>query len=211
MSIQRAEILDRACQLFLEEGLEGFTMRRLAGRLGVTAPAIYRHYASKEAVLTDVVEEAYGRMSTYLRGALEGDSPGGRFRRAGDGYLAFALENPRLYQVLYASPEMMGVEDISELRERHGAALEQFWHDRVRECMDAGLLREADPGDVALTLWAHAHGLIALYLQGMLETDEAGFRELYRSSHRRALRGLAGEGPGAWTAAGDAGAAGAAT
>jgi hypothetical protein len=67
----------------------------------------------------------------------------------------------------------------------------QFWNDRVRECMDAGMFRTADPTAIGITLWGHAHGLVSLYLSGALQLDEDGFRALYRASANRVLRGLA--------------------
>src|SRR5690606_6240441 len=47
MSEQRERILACACELYLTDGLDGFSMRKLARSLGVTAPALYRHYESK--------------------------------------------------------------------------------------------------------------------------------------------------------------------
>ena len=59
MPAQREKILACACELYLETGLPGFSMRKLAKNVGVTAPALYRHYDGKEKVLADVVREAY--------------------------------------------------------------------------------------------------------------------------------------------------------
>lgn len=195
MTTHRDDILDSACALYLAEGLEGFSMRQLARRVGVTAPALYRHYENREAVLAEVVGEAYQRLVRYLYRALEGDTPVERFRRAGMAYLDFALENPSLYQMLYASRDVLGMERLSEEARAQSCAIGQFWRDRVREVMDAGFLEEGDPEQVALTLWSHAHGLVALHLRGMLEVDEEEFRNLYVESTRRVLRGLStGEG-----------------
>ncbi len=191
MATQRENILDSACDLYLAEGLEGFSMRQLARRVGVTAPALYRHYENREAVLAEVVGEAYRRLLQYLYRALEGDTPVERFRRAGMAYLDFALENARLYQMLYASRDVLGMERLSEEARAQSCAIGQFWRDRVREVMDAGFLEEADPEQVSVTLWSHAHGLIALHLRGMLEAGEEEFRNLYAESTRRVLRGLA--------------------
>lgn len=191
MATKRADILDSACDLYLAEGLEGFSMRQLARRVGVTAPALYRHYENKEAVLAEVVGEAYRRLVQYLYRALEGETPEARFRLAGRAYADFALENPRLYQMIYASRDVLGMERLSEETRSQAFAIGQFWRDRVREVMDAGTLEQRDPEEAAVTLWSHAHGLIALHLRGMLETDEEEFRNLYDESTRRVLRGLA--------------------
>lgn len=191
MSEQREKILACACDLYLEDGLEGFSMRKLARAVGVTAPALYRHYESKERVLLDVVGEAYRSLAEYLYRGLQGRTPEERFRLAGEGYLAFALENARLYEVLFAFPDLIGMEDLPEEVEGQACAIGQFWNDRVRECMDAGLLEPGDPGELSASLWAHAHGLVSIWLRGMVDLDDEGFRAFYRESSRRVLAGLA--------------------
>lgn len=55
---RRGEILDAALQVFGESGYEAGTMRNIAQRVGFTEPALYRHYASKEALLVDLVSAA---------------------------------------------------------------------------------------------------------------------------------------------------------
>lgn len=191
MADTRERILTCACELYLTDGLDGFSMRKLARSVGVTAPALYRHYEGKEAVLVDVIGEAYKLLAEYLYRALEGGDALERFRRAGDGYLDFALENPRLYEVLYASPDSLGIVELpDELCARIGA-VGQFWHDRLRELQDEGYLKEGDPRDVGMTMWSHAHGIISLYLRGFLHVEENEFRKVYRASSTRVLRGVA--------------------
>jgi AcrR family transcriptional regulator len=191
MSDQRDKILACACDLYLKSGFEGFSMRKLAGCVGVTAPALYRHYASKERVLVDVIGEAYQRMAAHLYRALEGRTPVERIRMAGMGYLTFAVEHPRLYEVLFASPDLMGMQEAPQELESQWCALGQFWKDRVRECIDSGALRDGEPEAIAMTMWAHAHGLISLYLSGMLRVSREEFAGVYRTSVRRMLAGIA--------------------
>jgi TetR/AcrR family tetracycline transcriptional repressor len=52
---RRAQVLQAAIELLDEVGLDGLTMRLLASRLGVRAGALYRHYASKQALLDAMV------------------------------------------------------------------------------------------------------------------------------------------------------------
>lgn len=193
MSIQREDVLAQACDLYLAEGLDGFTMRKLARAVGVTAPALYRHYESKEAVLCDLVREAYGRFTSYLYRALEGGSPQERLRWAGEAYLSFVLEHPHWYRMVFVAPEHLGLGALPRDIESQGCAVHQFWVDRLRECMDAGLLEQDDPVQVGLTLWGHAHGLIRLFQSGQLGMSEEAFRGLYMASARRLLMGVATE------------------
>ena len=191
MAIQRDDIRNHATELYLCGGLRALSMRKLAGRLGVTAPAIYRYYASKEEVLRDIVREAYRQSATYIYRALSAATPLERFRRAGEENLDFALTHPRWYEMMYLSPERFGWSDYPPEVAAHAHATHQFWMDRVRECVDAGYLRaEADIRDVGMTMWAHSHGLITIYMRGLLELSETEFREVYRASARRMLLGL---------------------
>jgi len=193
MSDQREHILACACDLYVNAGLEGFSMRKLAKAVGVTAPALYRHYENREHVIADVVREAYREFSAYLYRALEGRTPLERIVKAGEGYLDFALEHPRWYQILFISPAQLGMDRLPDDIEAHGCAIHQFWVDRVREVQDEGLMKAGDPMEVSLTMWAHAHGLLALYRHGNLQTDEATFRRMFRESGARMMAGLATE------------------
>jgi AcrR family transcriptional regulator len=165
-------------------------MRKLADAVGVTAPALFRHYGGKEEVLLDVMGEAHSDLMGYLTRARQGQTPLERFSLAGAAYLDFALENPRWFKMIYAFAEFIGLEELPEEVSRRTCAVQQFWHDRVRECVDAGLLRAEAPEVIGLTLWAHAYGLISLYLKGMLGMPEEAFRQAYRDSFRRIFVGL---------------------
>ena len=187
MSTQRELILSEACALLTSGGLEALTMRRLAKRLGVTAPALYRHYGSKEMVLVDVVGEAFKVFAQYLYRALEGRTPTERFSMTGRSYLAFALEHPRYYQLLH-----MGRDALPEEAGDHACATGQFMVDRVREGMESGMLKAGPPETVARTIWAHAHGLVSIYQRGLLRNiGEGEFRRLFLESSWRLMEGLA--------------------
>ncbi len=67
---RRGEILDAALAVFGEKGYEAGTMREIAARVGVSEPALYRHYASKEAILGDIVATAGDRISGEMRRGL---------------------------------------------------------------------------------------------------------------------------------------------
>jgi AcrR family transcriptional regulator len=191
MSDPRQDILASACDLYLSKGLDGFSMRGLAKEVGVTAPALYRYYDGREAVLADVVRHAYRAFMSYLYRALEAPTPLERFTRAGEGFLAFALEHPRWYAIMFSGPERLGMAKMPEDIEAMGCAIHQFWIDRVSECMRAGVLVEGDPLETSLTLWAHAHGMIHLFHQGLLGKDVDAFRTLFRASGARLMAGVA--------------------
>jgi len=193
MSDQRERILDRACDLYLREGLDGFSMRKLAKEVGVTAPAIYRHYDGREEVLADVLREAHRTFSRHIYRALGAPTPLERFFGAGEGYLDFVFDHPRWYGMLFMAPEDLGMEALPEDITAMGCAIHQFWIDRVRECMQAGILKGGDPKEVSVTMWAHAHGLAQLYHQGHFRMSPEAFRNLFTASGARLMAGVATE------------------
>ena len=140
MSSQRDRILECACDLYLKHGLDGFSMRKLARRVGVTAPAIYRHYEGREAVLADVLREAHRTFARYLYAALAKPTELERFIGAGEGFLNFVIDHPRWYGIMHTAPEHLGLAALPEDIEALIGSVHRIWIDRVRECMDAGIL-----------------------------------------------------------------------
>ena len=193
MSSQRDRILECACDLYLKHGLDGFSMRKLARRVGVTAPAIYRHYEGREAVLADVLREAHRTFARYLYAALAKPTELERFIGAGEGFLNFVIDHPRWYGIMHTAPEHLGMAALPEDIEALIGSVHRIWIDRVRECMDAGILREGDPEMTSITMWAHAHGLVQLYHESALVMTEDEFRWLFEASGARLMTGVATE------------------
>ncbi|MBF5044989.1 TetR/AcrR family transcriptional regulator [Aggregicoccus sp. 17bor-14] len=190
MSEARDRILAAARALFLSGGAEALTMRAVAERVGVTATALYRHFEGKEALLEAVMREGHALFGSYLYRSLEvRGGPWERLQDSGERYLEFALQQPEAYRTLFMQPAQPC--EPGEREPPGGAATFRFLVDRVRECMDAGLLREDGPDAVALAIWAHVHGLVSLHLSGALGVEEPAFREAYRASVRRLFAGLA--------------------
>jgi AcrR family transcriptional regulator len=81
---RRGEILDAALAVFGEKGYEAGTMREIAAHVGVSEPAIYRHYESKEAILTDIVATAGDRITGEMRKGLAAVSRGNIVERLHD-------------------------------------------------------------------------------------------------------------------------------
>jgi len=190
MTTHRTEILESACELYVQDGLEGFSMRKLAKRLGVTAPALYRHFDSRERLVIEVLGEAYRLFAEYLYRALQGSTPARRLELARAEYLGFALEHPRMYEALYVSPDQVGVATGCEEIHHQGCSIGQFWVDRVRECIEDGILRPGSPQDIATTMWAHSHGLLSLWNRGLLPGDESEFRQFFHQSCNRVFAGV---------------------
>src|SRR5215475_10010329 len=98
----RRIILDAAGELFLEQGYEGFSMRRVAERIGYSATTIYRYYEDKDDLLFAVINEGFSEFARQLNEAAEGvSSPLKRLEALGQAYIRFGLDNPVYYQMMF--------------------------------------------------------------------------------------------------------------
>lgn len=184
----RVRILAAARDLFVEAGAEAVTMRAVAARVGLTPMALYRHFRSRAALLRAVSDEGHGTFLSYLQRALAEPSAAARLVRAGQEYLNFALEHPRDYTVMFMRPT--GLDEQRSGPQWRDVATFRFLVDRIRECVVAGVLRADDPESAALTVWAHVHGLVSLYLAQKLDLDEAAFRARFARSIADLARAL---------------------
>ncbi len=137
-------------------------MRAVATRAGCTAAAIYRHVASKEALVTLVVEESLHEYEQTLWREIA-SLPVGSFTRLatlGEAYIRFASERRSHFRVLFdpAVPRPRPIEDFP------GRAGFDILRQCVVEAMEAGELRRADPDLIALLLWTRVHGIATLLL-----------------------------------------------
>lgn len=190
----RERILEATRTLCIEEGFAALTMRRVADRVGVTAPAIYRHFAGKAELIHAMLDEARGVFAGYLARGLEAPTPRARFDRTAECYLDFALEQPRAYEMLFLTPNQFGLFGMpSSVREWEATppATFQLAVDRVAECMNSGDFKPGDPTAVALSISAVSHGMVAFWLAGRFGTDEDRFRQLYTTAISAHLEGIA--------------------
>jgi AcrR family transcriptional regulator len=187
----KVRLLTEARDLYLEAGFTQFSLREVARRVGVSAPAVYRHYRSKEALLGEVCAAGFRQFGSYLLRSLSEPTPRARLVRSGELYYRFALENPRDYRVIFmGDAESLTGEKVAR---RNPDATFQFLLDRVRECMKARVLKKGDEAEVAAIIWAHVHGLVSLRLTGHLRPvgDDDAFARFYAHSVERLLAGLA--------------------
>lgn len=185
----KARLLAIGRDLYLDAGTEGFSLREVARRAKISAPAVYRHFDGKEALLAAVCNDGFRVFSSYLIQALEAKTPAERLRATAEQYLRFGLENPRDYRFIFMT-DIAGLDDGQGFKQ---AATFQFLVDRVRECVDAKLLMERDPRELATIIWANVHGLVSLRLAGHLGPigDDDAFSRFYVAAGERVFAGLA--------------------
>lgn len=195
MTSLRERIAAAAQQLYLQEGLDGVTMRRVARAVGVSAPALYRHYRSKDELLDEIMKAGLRILEDYLKPALEARTSYRRLVELTENYLRFALEQPQYFDFAFLLPGR-SLDRVREEIDKPPWATFRMAVDQVAACMAEGIFRADDPLETAVTIWAEAHGLVTLFRTGRFGPDTEIFRQTYRRSVHQVLDGLTTEPPG---------------
>src|SRR5829696_7319563 len=115
---RREQILQAAAQLFAERGSRAVGVDDVGAAVGVTGPAIYRHFASKDAMLAEMLVRI---SETLLAGGTErvadvGDDPANQLRALIAFHVDFALDNPALITVQDRDLASLPERDAAQVR-----------------------------------------------------------------------------------------------
>jgi AcrR family transcriptional regulator len=163
----RQEILDAASELFVKEGYENVSMRRIADKIEYSPTTIYLYFKDKAELLEQVCVETFSRLNAHLTRILEqpGD-PIERLKRGLLAYINFGLENPHHYRAVFMMPVPESF-DHSRMAKPDAPGMQAFDFLRrsVYDCIAAGRFPQtADPETISQTLWAGVHGVTSLLI-----------------------------------------------
>src|ERR1700693_4363463 len=163
----RQEILDAASELFVKEGYENVSMRRIADKIEYSPTTIYLYFKDKAELLEQVCVETFSRLSAHLTRILEqpGD-PIERLKRGLLAYVNFGLENPHHYRAVFIMPVPEGF-DHSRMAKPDAPGMQAFDFLRrsVYDCIAPGKFPQtADPETMSQTLWAGVHGVTSILI-----------------------------------------------
>jgi len=162
----RQEILDAASELFVRDGYENVSMRRIADKIEYSPTTIYLYFKDKNELLDQVCRETFGRLLQRLSKIMEqpGD-PVERLKRGLFAYVQFGLENPHHYRATFMMvlPEEFKEKKMLE-QDSPGMQAFGFLTRGLAECIGVGEMPALDVELAAQTLWAGVHGITSLLI-----------------------------------------------
>ncbi|MDA0563387.1 TetR/AcrR family transcriptional regulator [Streptomonospora sp. S1-112] len=162
----RAALLEAAERSVRDHGVAQLSLRDLAREVGVSHAAPRRHFADRQELLTALAEVGFARLGQDIRGALA-ETPDefcARLRGAASAFAHFATGNPALLELMNSTkhhPEAPGVARASDEAFAPILAL-------ISEGQQRGLLREGDPQEAGLILFATVNGITTLVNTGLV-------------------------------------------
>jgi len=162
----RDKILDAARELFVTEGYEGVSMRRVAEKIEYSPTAIYVYFADKNELFHELCRQDFARLQEVMQSRKMSADPIERLRQIGRSYIQFGVRFPNHYVFMFMTPHLPQEPDEEDREimgnpEKDAYAMLKW---AVQEAIKAGCFRDEvqDAELVSQTLWASVHGVISL-------------------------------------------------
>jgi AcrR family transcriptional regulator len=187
LTAQRTVI--RAGLMLDREGVESVTMRRVAKAVGVTAMALYRHFADRAALLNALADTGFQDLAARVTAVSKPRDPEKRLLKILDVFLNFALERPRLFELMFLTRRAGARTYPRDFKARESPTA-NLTAEAIEEGIRSGCFRKEDPWEITFEIGALLQGLVMLYLGGRMEIDTEEFRGFCRRSFRRYFHGI---------------------
>lgn len=187
----RRALIDAGEAELSENGLAGFSLRRVAARVGVSHAAPAHHFGDVSGLIDALAERGFRRLLDSMIAHQEAapDDPYEQLIASGLGYLHFARSHPALFRLIFSDPT--GVAPSPEVMATAGAA---FMHLAANVAAVHGVAPLAHDGarDEVMACWTRVHGIAELILSGMMDApdkdnkaaNDAMFRRIFEVRFR---------------------------
>ena len=166
----RDHVLRVAVGMLADEGVAGFTTRRVAREAHTSPPAVYELFGDKAGLVREMFFEGFRLLRRRFDQLADGNDPRAALVGVIRSIRMFVRENPVLSEVMFSRP--FADFDPGPSEAKAGGAVRVFVVERVRRCIDAGLLA-GDETDIAHVLVSMTQGLAATEVAGWLGTSRA--------------------------------------
>ena len=152
------------------DGDAAISLRALAKQLGVSAPALYRHFSDRNALLAELAISGFEALRNRLC-AVDQQVPRKALINIGLVYVTFAQEEPNLYRLMFGGRVLpMGAHPRLDAA---GKGAFQVLEDTVARARQLGYLKPSPVSLMTAAAWSLVHGLSQLTIDGHLPSEKA--------------------------------------
>jgi AcrR family transcriptional regulator len=162
----RQEILAAARDLFIHEGFENVSMRKIAEKIEYSPTTIYLYFQDKVDLLDCICEETLTRLEDRLVAIRKAHpAPLDKMQRGLRAYIEFGIEHPSDYRVAFMMEFKNMVEAGRNLRcHELGHRVYHAFRSDVAECIETGVFAPRDADTASQAIWGAIHGLVCLLI-----------------------------------------------
>lgn len=173
--LRRAEILRAAEIIFVRDGYQGATIRKIADEVGVSSTALYMHFRDKDEILREICESALEALLVRYTDIVDRPIDAvSRVRLMMAAYMRFGLENPNTNQLAFGLGA--GLPSQKGGPSERGQRCSDLFNNAVADIAAEGRLRAGAEKTAVQILWAACSGLVTLRTRhsgSAREDDEA--------------------------------------
>jgi AcrR family transcriptional regulator len=164
----RSKILEAAGQLFIEEGVENVSIRKIAERAEYSPATLYLYFRDKDELLASLCTTTFQELTTRMEELRDrGLTAIDELRQGMRCYIEFGLEHPNHYLITFNQriPDR-DPNEVPSFQEAASAGNVAFDGLRqcVRRCMDSGDIPAGDVETAAQIAWMFMHGIASLLI-----------------------------------------------
>jgi AcrR family transcriptional regulator len=156
--------MDAARELFVAEGYDAVTMRRIADRIEYSPTAIYFHFRDKETLLKELCQTDFFTLAHQFTAMQKIADPLEKLKATGLAYLQFGLENPNHYRLMFMTPHPPIEPDTERGNPEEDAYA--FLKAIVAQAIAEKRFKRGytDVDLVSQIVWSGVHGVISLHI-----------------------------------------------
>jgi AcrR family transcriptional regulator len=154
-------ILDAARELFVQDGYESFSMRKLAKEVECSHGNIYLYFKNKQQLFDCLVEDSFTQLSQALERLQHGDQrkdPISLLKKAARIYIDFGLRNPNAYEFAFI------IRRTGTARPWNPHPAFVFLRNTIKRCVEEKRFRPVDVDTTTQAMWAAVHGVTSLLI-----------------------------------------------
>lgn len=167
----KKELIHNGLLLLNKEGIEGFSLRKVASMCGVSHNAPYKHFKDKDALINEIIKEVWKEFYIALLEVTEiyTNDPKLQIVEMGKAYVKFMVENPEYLKFMFLSDNAYPVKIVdNKFSDDKGSAFGVF-KDSAERFFKEIKLDENLYMQKTLTLWSMVHGIAILIIKRSIE------------------------------------------
>jgi AcrR family transcriptional regulator len=162
----RKMILKASMKLFINEGFEKVSIRKIANIIEYSPTTIYLYFKDKNEILFQLCEEGFIILEAHNKNLLEIKNPLVRLQKMGENYVGFGLQYPEYYDLMFIQNAPMDkLAQMNDGRWIHGDKALGLVRSIIKECMTQKIIKEGDVDSVTMAVWGMVHGLVSITIR----------------------------------------------
>ena len=162
----KARILQAAKKLFITQGYDATSIRKIAAEIEFSPTTIYLYYKDKTDIAYALHQEGFGLLRERFSALVHVDDAFERLKAMGRGYIQFALDHPDFYELMFIMKEPMQYLQAHHPEEEwpEGERVLHALIETVEGCKAQGYFKSMYTEEMAILSWSVVHGLCSLHI-----------------------------------------------